>query len=149
MPSIPKSSRRPWKPKPEPFVPQSGRKMVNPFYHSTAWRKFREEHKQEAIAQTRFLLHKIIESGKPIPAAFNDLQPLCAECLKGNLFFDKKYTIATVLDHIKPINRTDPHNTMRGRFGEPLSKKNTQWLCESHHAKKSGSETKFHKKQNP
>jgi len=54
------------------------------------------------------------------------------------------YTAARVLDHIKPINPKDAYNTAGGRYGEPLSPDNVQWLCDTHHAKKSGAEHLFH-----
>lgn len=144
MPNLPKARRRPWKPKSE-YKPQEGRLVTNKFYHSTAWRNFRAQQKEIAIKQAQQMLIRLIDAHETIPAAFDKLQPLCAECLKGSIFIKRKYTVATVLDHIKPINRHDPYATLRGHFGEPLSTKNTQWLCEAHHAAKSGKENKFHK----
>jgi 5-methylcytosine-specific restriction enzyme A len=106
MPTKPKARRRPWMPERKP---QEGRTVVNGFYHSTEWRKFRRLY--------------IIN------------HPLCVECLKaGN-------TVAgTVVDHIKQINRADAWNTVNGLWGEALSERNVQTLCEHHHAVKSGKE---------
>lgn len=147
MPSLPKSRRRPWRPKPEPFKAQTGRKVTNPFYHTKAWRNFRAQQKVKAIEKTKRIMLKLLEEGKPVPLVFARMEPLCVLCLKGTIHIAKKYTVARVLDHIKPINPYDAYTTMRGRYGEPLSQLNVQWLCDSHHAAKSGSENKFHKKQ--
>lgn len=38
MPKIPKTPRRSWMPEKKP---QEGRKFVNPWYHTVAWRKLR------------------------------------------------------------------------------------------------------------
>lgn len=43
MPNFPKSKKRPWVPEREA---QTGRKVINPFYHTTAWRKFRRTYIQ-------------------------------------------------------------------------------------------------------
>lgn len=147
MPTLPKSRIRPWKPAPVPYKPQEGRKVTNPFYHTKDWRNFRSLQKAEAIDQTRRIMQKLIDENKVVPLVFARLEPLCAECLKGNVFIEKKYTVARTLDHIKPINPYDAFNTMRGRYGEPLSSINVQWLCDTHHAAKSGAEHKFHKNQ--
>lgn len=146
MPSLPKSRKRPWKPTPTPFKPQTGRKVTNPFYHTKAWRNFRAQQKAIAIEKTERIMRQLIEEDKPVPLVFAKMQPLCVECLKGSVFVEKKYTVARILDHIRPINPYDAYTTMRGRYGEPLNPANVQWLCEAHHAKKSGAEHKFHKK---
>lgn len=51
--------------------------------------------------------------------------PFCVECLK-----QKRYTPATVVDHIVPINQG----------GAPLDEANLQPLCSSCHNKKSATE---------
>lgn len=51
--------------------------------------------------------------------------PLCKHCAEAGVD-----TVATVADHIVPINKG----------GETLNKNNLQPLCEYHHNKKSGSE---------
>jgi len=147
MPNLPKPRRRPWQPPRQNNAPQTGRKVKNPFYQTMPWRKFRAGQKEIAIEQSRKIMEEIIKEGKPLPPAFEKLQPLCAECLKGTPFIKKKYTAARVLDHIKPINPKDAYNTAGGRFGEPLSPDNVQWLCDTHHAKKSGAEHLFHSKR--
>lgn len=45
MPIFPKSRKRPWQS--EPAKPQQGRKVTTKFYHSTAWRKFRNRYISE------------------------------------------------------------------------------------------------------
>lgn len=54
------------------------------------------------------------------------VRPFCVECLKKG-----RYTPATVVDHIVPINKG----------GARLDPANLQPLCSSCHNKKSGSET--------
>jgi len=145
MPSLPKSRRRPWT-KTAPSKPAHfGRKTTNPFYHTKAWRNFRAQQKTIAIEQTKQLMQKLIKEEKPVALVFARMQPLCQECLKETAFRSKKYTVARVLDHIKPINPADAYNTRFGRFGDPLSPTNVQWLCDTHHAQKSGREHLFHK----
>lgn len=91
-------------------------------------------------------MRQLIADNKPVPLVFAKMQPLCVECLKGVNFSGPKYTVARTLDHIKPLNPHDPYSTMRGRYGEPLDPENGQWLCDGHHARKSGAEHGFHKK---
>ena len=127
--------------------PQTGRKVQNPFYHTKAWRNFRAQQKAEAIEETKKIMLNLTKQEKPIPLIFARLQPLCAECLKGTATISPRYSVARILDHKQPINPRDAYETIRGRYGEPLSKENVQWLCEPHHARKSGAEHSFHKKQ--
>jgi len=145
MPTLPKARKRPWKPAPTPYKPQEGRKVTNPFYHTKAWRNFRTQQKAEAIEKTKRIMLSLIAENKTVPLVFAKLQPLCVECLKETTFRERSYSVARILDHIKPINPRDAYTTMRGRYGEPLSKQNVQWLCEKHHAAKSGREHVFHK----
>ena len=145
MPSLPKSRKRPWRPQRKQAAPQEGRKIKNPFYQTMPWRKFRAQQKAAAIEKAETILQEIVAEGKPIPEAFQTRQPLCEICLKGNVF-GPVYRAATVLDHIKPINPADAYDTMAGSYGEPLDPDNVQWLCEHHHAIKSGKEHKFHNK---
>ena len=56
MPTFPKSRKRPWLPERKA---QEGRKVKNPFYHSTEWRKFRKMYIQ--------------------------MHPLCEQCLKKGI----------------------------------------------------------------
>ena len=67
------------------------------------------------------------------------MEPLCRECKLNN-----RLTPANMVDHIKPINREDPFNTMGGIYGEPLEHYNVQSLCDYRgfrcHEKKSGKE---------
>ena len=58
-------------------------------------------------------------------AAYLAAHPLCVECFKAH-----RFTAATVVDHIKPINEG----------GAPLDPANFQALCAACHNKKSGSE---------
>ena len=61
--------------------------------------------------------------------------PYCVECIKKG-----KNTAANTVDHIKPINRNDPFNTMAGMYGDPLDPENLQSMCEKCHNSKSGRE---------
>jgi 5-methylcytosine-specific restriction enzyme A len=56
MPNFPKSKKRPWAAERKA---QEGRKITNPFYHTTAWRKFRK--------------------------AYITANPLCAECYQNDI----------------------------------------------------------------
>jgi len=62
MPIFPKSKKRPWSP--PPSKPQEGRKITNPFYHTTAWRKFRN--------------------------AYIKANPLCVTCYQAGLIVEGK-----------------------------------------------------------
>ncbi len=145
MPSLPKSRKRPWRPERSKQGAHEGRKIKNPFYQTMPWRNFRAEQKEIAIQKAKQILKELVAGGQPVPEAFQKPQPLCETCLKGNVF-GKTYRAASVLDHIKPINPADAFNTQSGYYGEPLDPANVQWLCTTHHARKSGEEHKFHRK---
>lgn len=132
MPILGKAPRRPWIPEKKA---QEGRRHKNPFYQSPEWRHFRASEKAERIQHTQYLLSVMAEKGMTIPSPVAQLLPLCEVCeLKG------KFTEAKVLDHIKQINQENAYDTQGGKYGEPLSRNNTQWLCDSDHAQKSGQE---------
>jgi 5-methylcytosine-specific restriction protein A len=57
--------------------------------------------------------------------------PSCEQCKKNG-----KLTEATMVDHINPINPTDPYNTTG--YGEPLDINNLQSLCRRCHSIKMG-----------
>jgi hypothetical protein len=59
MPTFPKANKRPWITKTKP---QEGRKVTNPFYHTTAWRKFRN-----AYIQANPLCVDCFQVGKAVP----------------------------------------------------------------------------------
>ncbi len=144
MPTLPKSRRRPWRPKREETKPQVGRKFKNKFYQKMPWRNFRAAQKVIAIEKAKKIMIELMDKKVlPLPEAFSNPQPLCEKCLKGNVL-GKVYRAATVLDHIKPINPENAFDTKNGKFGEPLAAENVQWLCSRHHAQKSGAEHQFH-----
>jgi 5-methylcytosine-specific restriction endonuclease McrA len=98
-----------------------GRKNINPFYQSSAWRKLRHA----------FKVGISIHLGTPNPHP----NSICIECFK-----EGKITATHTVDHIKPINQANAYNTMNGRYGEALTWENLQPLCEHHNAKKTGKE---------
>lgn len=54
--------------------------------------------------------------------------PLCKQCKdKG------KVVPAEIVDHIKPINKTNGWNTENGKYPNPLDKDNLQSLCKKCH----------------
>lgn len=61
--------------------------------------------------------------------------PLCVMCKAKGII-----TRATVVDHIRQINREQPYNTIEGLYPHPLDAENLQSLCESCHNRKSGKE---------
>jgi len=77
---------------------------------------------------------------KKCRAAYIAAFPNCAQCeRKGRI------EAATMVDHIRQINRNDPWDDIGGRFPHPLDWDNLQSLCDHHHARKSGFER--HKKE--
>lgn len=61
--------------------------------------------------------------------------PLCKMCLDEN-----RTTPGKEVDHIRPINASNPYDTKGGYYGEPLDEANLQTLCTMHHSQKSGRE---------
>jgi len=67
--------------------------------------------------------------------SFIKANPLCAACReKGHI------TRGTMVDHIRPINRSEPYNTHENLYPHPLDRDNLQTLCDSCHARKSAKE---------
>ena len=116
MPYRPKTTDRPWITK-QPELPGQGRKIINPFYQSPAWRKLRHAFK------SGFSTH--LGTDNPHPNS------LCIQCYKAG-----RLTPVYAVDHIKPINPANSYDTMKGKYGQPLEWTNLQPLCESCNAKK-------------
>ena len=64
-------------------------------------------------------------------------RPLCEECQRNGVF-----TSADTVDHIKPVNQSDPYDLQAGRYGHPTDFENLQSLCRKCHAVKTGKERK-------
>ena len=98
MPRFPKSKKRAWMPE---HKPQEGRKIKNPFYHTTKWRKVRRQyitlHPLCEICEKegRTVPGTVVDHIKPInrvdaydtqngkygePLDFENLQTLCERC---------------------------------------------------------------------
>lgn len=60
------------------------------------------------------------------------LNPFCEDCI-----LDGTYTMTQQVDHIKPINQSNPYDTEGGKFGEFLDIRNLRSLCKRHHDIKS------------
>ncbi len=88
MPTINKTKRRPWEPKPKPHQKQGGRTQDTNFYNSRQWRKLRasfladnplcKECENENKVTTATIADHIIpirQGGEPLDTA--NLQPLC------------------------------------------------------------------------
>ncbi|MBW1612430.1 MAG: HNH endonuclease [Deltaproteobacteria bacterium] len=118
-------SKRPWEisaSAPRPWIkdqegPGQGRKVVTKFYHTTAWRKLR----------AAFLAGVSTHLGTKEPHP----NCLCIECARRG-----RSVPTHTVDHIKPINRVDPYDTMDGKWGDPLDWDNLQPLCARHNAQK-------------
>lgn len=121
MPYKPKSVHRPWIKQVEYNSMQGqGRKIVNPFYNTSQWKRLRD----------MFIKGISYHLGKdPHPNA------ICIECWRLGRT-ERTHTI----DHIKPINPSNAYDTMNGRYGLPLEWTNLQPLCEHHNAVKTGKE---------
>lgn len=97
MPHIPRNNRRPWQPERKAFT----KAVDNPFYHSTAWRKFRKQflaenpicamcEKHGIITQATTVDHIIsinpvngydtVNGKYPDPLYAVNCQPLCFRC---------------------------------------------------------------------
>lgn len=122
MPYRPKTIDRPWIRKVDYNSMQGqGRKNINPFYKSIAWKLMRERFIK---GQSTHLIKDKIHSNA-----------ICIECIKQGII-TKTHTI----DHIKPINQVNAYDTMNGKYGEPLYWNNLQPLCKHHTAIKNGKE---------
>lgn len=124
MPIKPNNVLRPWLT--QRIEPSQGRKVVNPFYQSKQWKKFRH------AFITGFSTH--LNTANPHPNS------ICIRCIK-----EGRITTTHTIDHIKPINRTDAYNTMNGLYGEPLTWENCQPLCESCAAVKNNEDKKLYR----
>jgi 5-methylcytosine-specific restriction endonuclease McrA len=122
MPYKPKTVSRPWIQKMDyNSIPGQGRIIVNMFYQSRQWKRFRK------MFINGFSTH--LGTSEPHPNC------LCIECLR-----DGRLTATHTIDHIKPINPSNSYDTMNGRYGEPLTWENCQPLCEHCNAVKTGKE---------
>ena len=113
--------KRPWEIKRSNDSKSQGRKVVTNFYHSKEWRKIRES----------FLNGRSFH----LPGLNNHINKFCWICA-----LNSKYVKTHTIDHIKPINRVNPYDTEKGKYGLPLHHDNLAPLCMKHAARKNAME---------
>lgn len=135
--NTPKPKNRPWKEEPkEKPIKHDRRKHTNTrFYTSSSWRNARKNY-INTITQHQWDTISLMPAEHKLYLL--DKVPICERCLMLYLL-GARNTIETAkeLDHINPVNPDNALDTMNGKWGEPLNSNNYQFLCRTHHSKKS------------
>ena len=148
----PKPKPRPWRPESKWKPTKQERKHANnAFYNSKAWRdtrklylvRLKERVWQSAIDHVWNLPMAELELSDTQSAYLLSLDFIpCEQCVK--LFCLDEYDTVREgkeLDHIDPLN---PLNALDSRdWGSPFDHDNLQFLCHTHHSKKSNRDKKI------
>lgn len=109
------------------------------FYNSAAWRRSRKTYIENLTQYQWNVITKLETEDKMY---LLDKVPICERCL--DLYLLGAYnTVETAkeLDHINPINPDNALDT-KGKYGNPIDQDNYQYLCPTHHSKKSNRDKK-------